>query len=198
MRDQWGRAITYVRVSVTDRCNLRCQYCMPQEGVPFLPHEAILRFEEIVQAVQALAACGVSRVKLTGGEPLCRKNLPQLVRMLYDVPGIEEVTLTTNGILLPQQAKELFDAGILRVNVSLDTLKPERYAKMTRCGKLNDALAGLRMTTSPGCAIAFAVRTAAAKSGTSMISGFSLPAACSTHARILGAVAPVSSKVFTC
>lgn len=150
MRDQWGRAITYVRVSVTDRCNLRCQYCMPQEGVPFLPHEAILRFEEIAQVVRALAACGVSRVKLTGGEPLCRQGLSKLVQMLYDVPGINEVTLTTNGILLPQQAQELFDAGIRRVNLSLDTLKPERYAAITRCGKLDDALAGLRAAQQVG------------------------------------------------
>ena len=101
MHDRLGREITYVRVSVTDRCNLRCQYCMPAAGVPFVPHARILRFEEITAAVAALARLGVRQVKLTGGEPLCRRDLPQLARMLYAVPGIEEVTLTTNGMLLP-------------------------------------------------------------------------------------------------
>ena len=128
MIDRLGRNITYVRVSVTDRCNLRCRYCMPETGVPFLPHEEILRFEEITEVVRALAKLGLRQVKLTGGEPLCRHDLPTLARMLGEIPGIEEVTLTTNGLLLPGQAQALADAGISRVNLSLDTLRPDRYA----------------------------------------------------------------------
>lgn len=143
MLDRLGRNITYVRVSVTDRCNLRCRYCMPEDGVPFLPHDGILRFEEITEAVRVLACLGIRQVKLTGGEPLCRRDLPALARMLGEIPGIEEVTLTTNGILLPEQAEALSDAGIRRVNLSLDTLRPDRYAAITRCGRLEDALCGL-------------------------------------------------------
>ena len=150
MHDRLGREITYVRVSVTDRCNLRCQYCMPAAGVPFVPHARILRFEEITAAVAALARLGVRQVKLTGGEPLCRRDLPQLARMLYAVPGIEEVTLTTNGMLLPGQAQALAEAGVTRVNISLDTLRPDRYAAITRCGVLDDALAGLAAAQRAG------------------------------------------------
>lgn len=150
MIDRLGRNITYVRVSVTDRCNLRCRYCMPAEGVPYLPHHEILRFEEITQVVRTLARLGLRQVKLTGGEPLCRHDLPVLARMLGDIPGIEEVTLTTNGILLPDQAQALADAGITRVNLSLDTLKPDRYAQITRCGQLDEALDGLHAAQKAG------------------------------------------------
>lgn len=150
MIDRLGRTITYVRVSVTDRCNLRCRYCMPEAGVPFLPHEEILRFEEIAAVVRALAGLGLRQVKLTGGEPLCRRDLPVLARMLGGIPGIEEVTLTTNGILLPAQAQALCDAGVRRVNLSLDTLKPDRYARITRCGRLADALSGLEAAQKAG------------------------------------------------
>lgn len=150
MIDRQGRQITYVRVSVTDRCNLRCQYCMPESGVQFLPHEEILRFEEMIQVVHALAQLGVRRVKLTGGEPLCRKDLPELVRMLYQIDGIEQVTLTTNAILLPEQAQRLAQAGIMHVNISLDTLRPERYAVMTRCGTLAQALKGIDAAKQAG------------------------------------------------
>lgn len=143
MIDRLGRTIEYVRVSVTDRCNLRCRYCMPEDGVSWLPHARILRYEEIAQAVRVLAGLGVRRVKLTGGEPLCRTGLSALVRMLYAIDGIEEVTLTTNGLLLPAQAEALRDAGIEKVNLSLDSLRPDRYAALTRCGALSDALAGL-------------------------------------------------------
>lgn len=150
MIDRLGRNITYVRVSVTDRCNLRCRYCMPETGVPFLPHEEILRFEEITEVVRALAKLGLRQVKLTGGEPLCRHDLPTLARMLGEIPGIEEVTLTTNGLLLPGQAQALADAGISRVNLSLDTLRPDRYTEITRCGKLEDALSGLQAAQKAG------------------------------------------------
>lgn len=150
MTDRLGRTIEYVRVSVTDRCNLRCRYCMPEDGAPLLAHADILRFEEITQTVRVLAAHGVRQVKLTGGEPLCRRDLPTLVRMLYAVPGIEEVTLTTNGLLLPAQAQALYAAGIQTVNLSLDSLDSDRYAALTRCGRLSDALAGLDAARQAG------------------------------------------------
>lgn len=150
MTDRLGRRIDYVRVSVTDRCNLRCEYCMPTSGVTFLPHEQILRFEEIVKVVGVLADLGVRRVKLTGGEPLCRRDLPKLVKMLYEIDGIEQVTLTTNGLLLPEQANALAQAGITHVNLSLDSLRPARYAAMTRCGTLKQALNGLYAAQAAG------------------------------------------------
>lgn len=132
MIDRLGRNITYVRVSVTDRCNLRCRYCMPETGVPFLPHEEILRFEEITEVVRTLAKLGLRQVKLTGGEPLCRHDLPVLARMLGEIPGIEEVTLTTNGLLLPPLLDELCAAGLDGVNISLDTLDNAQYQCLTR------------------------------------------------------------------
>lgn len=150
MTDQMGRAIEYVRVSVTDRCNLRCQYCMPAQGAPALKRADILRFEEIAAVVRALAALGVKKVKLTGGEPLCRKGLPALVRMLYAVDGIEEVTLTTNGLLLPGQAAALGATGIERVNISVDSLRPARYARITRTGRLEEAVAGMEAAEKHG------------------------------------------------
>lgn len=153
MQDRMGREIRYVRVSVTDRCNLRCRYCMPPEGVPWLPHSEILRLEEIVRVVRALAGLGVTRVKLTGGEPLCRDGLPELARQLYALPGIEQVTLTTNGLLLPAGAQALAEAGIRRVNISIDSLRPDRYAALTRGGVLAQALDGVRAAQQAGMTV---------------------------------------------
>ena len=130
--DNFGRQIEYLRLSLTDRCNLRCVYCMPEEGVPYENLDNVLSFDEIERVVRALALVGLKKVRLTGGEPLVRKNVPGLVARLVAVPGIREVTLTTNGILLKREAEALFAAGLRRVNLSMDTLIPERFEKITR------------------------------------------------------------------
>lgn len=142
--DRWGRQITYLRVSVTDRCNLRCVYCMPPEGIQWQPHERIMQYEEIAQIVQIAASEGIREVRITGGEPLVRKNLTDLIRMISSIPGIEDLSLTTNGVFLARDAKGLAAAGLKRVNVSLDTLKPELFEKITRGGKLQNVLDGFR------------------------------------------------------
>lgn len=118
--DRWQRSIQYLRISITDRCNLRCVYCMPSEGVRRLPREAIMRYEEIALVVAEAARLGVSRVRLTGGEPLVRPNLASLIHMIAAIPGIEDISLTTNGLLLEEMASELKAAGLMRVNISLD------------------------------------------------------------------------------
>lgn len=143
MLDGLGRDIDYLRVSVTDRCNLRCVYCMPEEGVPWMPHEQVLRYEEIVRIVRAFAALGVRKVKLTGGEPLVRKGLSQLVAALREVEGIEQVTLTTNGLLLAEQLPDLLAAGLTAANVSLDTLREDTYQRLTRRPGAAQALAAI-------------------------------------------------------
>jgi len=148
--DSFGRAIEYLRISVTDRCNLRCIYCMPEEGVPGKEHTEILRYEEIARVVEAAASVGISKVRLTGGEPLARLGLSQLIRMLSRIPGIEDLSLTTNGTLLAPMAEELKAAGLRRVNVSLDTLRPDRFRRITRLGELADALDGLRAAQESG------------------------------------------------
>ncbi|HNY99924.1 MAG TPA: GTP 3',8-cyclase MoaA [Anaerolineaceae bacterium] len=141
--DRYGRKITYLRISVTDRCNIRCVYCMPAEGILQSTHQAILRYEEIALIVRLAAEHGITEVRLTGGEPLVRADLPDLIRMIAGTPGIEDVSLTTNGLLLGKMAKELAEAGLRRVNVSLDTLNPERFARITRGGSLQKVLDGL-------------------------------------------------------
>ncbi|MCK6473490.1 MAG: GTP 3',8-cyclase MoaA [Planctomycetes bacterium] len=141
--DAYGRRFTYLRISVTDHCNLRCVYCMPEEGVPWLPKDEILSYEEIAQVVEAAAACGVHKIRLTGGEPLTRRELPRLVEMLAAVPGIDDLALTTNGVLLAQQAQALRKAGLKRVNVSLDTLHTEKFARIARGGSLQSVLDGI-------------------------------------------------------
>ena len=143
MKDQFGRAIDYMRVSVTDRCNLRCVYCMPEEGVSAISHQDILTFDEIARLCRIGAGLGITKIKLTGGEPLVRKNLSVLLGMVKSIPGIEQVTLTTNGILLKEQINELVYNGLDSVNVSIDTLDPERYRKVTRGGCVEKALKGL-------------------------------------------------------
>jgi len=148
--DNFNRPISYLRVSVTDRCNLRCVYCMPPEGVPWRPHGEILRYEEIETVVQAAAELGISKVRLTGGEPLVRKGLVDLVSMISRIPGIDDLAMTTNGILLARYAEELKAAGLQRVNVSLDTLKPEQFRTITRLGELSDTLEGIAAAKEAG------------------------------------------------
>ena len=143
MRDQFGRNIDYMRISVTDRCNLRCIYCMPEEGVPCVSHSDILTFDEIRRICGIGAELGISRIKLTGGEPLVRRGLPGLLGMLKKIPGIEQVTLTTNGILLKDNINELVSNGLDAVNISIDTLDPEYYHKITRRGGIEEVLSGL-------------------------------------------------------
>ncbi len=150
MRDSCGREINYLRVSVTDRCNLRCVYCMPAEGVRLLDHEDILSFEEITAVVRAAAGLGFTKVRLTGGEPLARKGIAGLVGMLAGVAGIERLAMTTNGTLLAPLASELKARGLQSVNISLDSLDEARYATLTRGGKLCDALAGIDAAKAAG------------------------------------------------
>src|SRR5438128_10491011 len=132
LRDSWGRGIKSVRISVTDKCNVRCTYCMPAEGLQWLGREEILTFEEIARLVDVLARLGVDEVRLTGGEPLVRRDLPVLVGMLARIDGVRDLSLTTNGVLLDRLARPLVDAGLRRINVSLDTLNHVRFAEITR------------------------------------------------------------------
>lgn len=143
MQDGFDRIIDYARISITDRCNLRCVYCMPADGVTKKSHGDVLSFDEIVQVCESLARLGVTRLKVTGGEPLVRKNAVELIRRLKGVAGINAVTLTTNGVLLPGLAPALAAAGLDGVNISLDTLNPELYRRLTRMGDVADALRGL-------------------------------------------------------
>jgi cyclic pyranopterin phosphate synthase len=132
MQDSFGRRIEYLRISVTDKCNLRCVYCMPEAGLPWLRHEAILSYEEIAAIVHTMAGMGLRRVRLTGGEPLVRRNLSHLVRLLKAIPGIDDIALSTNGVLLGEHAEELRDAGVNRVNISLDSLREDRVDVLAR------------------------------------------------------------------
>jgi len=141
--DGHGRAIRDVRVSVTDRCNFRCQYCMPAEGLPWLERDAILTFEELARLVRVLASMGVGEVRLTGGEPLVRRDFPALARMLKDTPGVRELSITTNGFLLERDAGRLVAAGIDRFNVSVDSLQRDRFFEMTRRDALPRVMRGL-------------------------------------------------------
>ena len=141
--DSFGRKVTYLRISVTDRCNLRCIYCMPPEGIAWQPHETIMQYEEIAQIVRIAAEEGIREVRLTGGEPLVRKDLPDLIQQIHAIQGIEDISLTTNGVLLKQFAKELARAGLRRVNISLDTLKPEVFERITRGGNLTQVFEGI-------------------------------------------------------
>lgn len=148
MEDKYRRNIDYLRVSITDRCNLRCTYCMPAEGIEAIPHAEILTFEEIVAVCKAFASLGVKHIKVTGGEPLVRKDADVLVRKLKRIPDIETVTLTTNGTLLTCYMEKLVAAGIDGINISLDTLDPQEFCEITRGGSLEDVLAGIRTAVS--------------------------------------------------
>lgn len=132
LRDQFGRSIEYLRISITDRCNFRCVYCMPAEGLPWLPKAEILRYEEITEVVRQLAPLGLRRIRITGGEPTIRPELPTLVRMLRAIPEVEDIALSTNGVKLPEMAAALVDAGLHRVNISADSLRPDRVATIAR------------------------------------------------------------------
>jgi cyclic pyranopterin phosphate synthase len=148
--DSFGRRIDYLRISVTDRCNLRCIYCMPPEGVPWRDHAEILSFEEIERFAGAAVHEGISKIRLTGGEPLVRLGIVEHVARLRAITGIEAIAITTNGVLLPRYAQDLVAAGLTRVNISLDTLDPAVYATVTRGGKLDAALAGIDAAFAAG------------------------------------------------
>ena len=150
MKDQYGRTIDYLRVSVTDRCNLRCTYCMPENGIELYEHSRILSVEEIDSIIRAGARLGIKKVRITGGEPLVRKGILDIVRNAAQTPGIESLCMTTNGILLPEYADRLRELGVERLNISLDTLDPERYASLTRVGSLDDVMKGLRAAEEAG------------------------------------------------
>ena len=143
MIDRLGRNITYLRISVTDKCNLRCRYCMPEDGVCKKEHVDMLTEDEIIRAVEVAAELGITKIRVTGGEPLVKKNIVSICRRAAAVEGIREVCLTTNGVLLPQLAKPLKEAGVKRLNISLDTLDPEKYAYITRIGKMDTFRSGL-------------------------------------------------------
>jgi cyclic pyranopterin phosphate synthase len=143
LRDSWGREIKSLRVSVTDKCNFRCRYCMPAEGLDWLEREELLSFEEIERLVRVLAAMGVDEIRLTGGEPLVRRDLPVLVQLLAGIPRVRDLSLTTNGVLLDRLAAPLVEAGLRRLNVSLDSLSHVRFAEITRRDALDRVLAGL-------------------------------------------------------
>jgi cyclic pyranopterin phosphate synthase len=150
MRDSFSRDITYLRISVTDKCNLRCRYCMPPEGVPLLRHEDILSFEQMADAVRAAVRLGITKVRLTGGEPLVKRGIVDLVRMIATIDGLGHLAMTTNGTLLGTLARPLHEAGLDSVNISLDTLDPERYRDLTRGGNIDDALAGFSAAIEAG------------------------------------------------
>lgn len=150
MKDTFEREITYLRVSVTDLCNLRCRYCMGEDGVEKLSHSDILSHEEIEEIVRAAVDCGVRKVRVTGGEPLVRPGIVDICRRIGAIEGVEELCLTTNGVLLPRFAKDLHSAGVARLNISLDTLRAERYVDITRIGTLENALDGLKAAKEAG------------------------------------------------
>ena len=148
--DSFQRPVNYLRISVTDRCNLRCVYCMPPEGIALLPHNDILSYEEIYRIAQAAAGLGINKIRLTGGEPLVRTKLVSLIAMLSVIKGIDDISLTTNGMLLADQAEDLKKAGLKRVNISLDSLRSDRFREITRVGELDDVLRGIEAARAVG------------------------------------------------
>ena len=150
MIDNHGRTITYLRLSVTERCNLRCRYCMPEDGICKKDRVELMNEEEMIQAVEVAAALGVTKLRITGGEPLVKCNILSICQRAAAVEGINEVCITTNGTLLPKLAKPLKEAGVKRINLSLDTLNPEKYAHITRLGTLEQAIAGLHAALDAG------------------------------------------------
>lgn len=149
-RDAYGRPITYLRISLTDRCNLRCVYCMPAHGMKFAPRDELLTDEELLKVVRAAVKIGFSRLRLTGGEPTVRPNLVDLVREMAAMPGVEDISMTTNGLLLERLASDLARAGLRRINISLDTLDPERYRIITRGGRIERVFAGIAAAEAAG------------------------------------------------
>lgn len=150
MIDNYNRQINYLRVSVTDKCNLRCRYCMPEEGVPHREHKDMMTVEEMLMAINAAAELGINKIRITGGEPLVKRGIVNLCREVAEIQGINEVCITTNGILLPQMAEDLKAAGVDRLNISLDTLDPEKFHYITRVGQLQDVLDGMEAAEKAG------------------------------------------------
>jgi len=150
MIDKHNREINYLRISITDRCNLRCIYCMPKEGVSFLGHEDILSYEEILRIVDAAVKTGIIKIRVTGGEPLVRRGVIDFLSSLKKVDGLCDISLTTNGILLEDCAEEIFDAGIKRINVSLDSLSRDRYEDITRGGDIRRVIRGISRAHDAG------------------------------------------------
>lgn len=150
LTDRFGRSITYLRISVTDRCNLRCVYCLPEEGIQWQAHEKLLSAEEIAYLTASMADAGVKRVRLTGGEPLVRPDIVEIVKRLTSIPKIEEVSITTNGMLLEKFAQSLADAGLKRVNISLDTLDAGKFKRITRGGSINNIWSGITAAERAG------------------------------------------------
>ena len=152
MFDRFNRSIDYLRISVTDRCNLRCTYCVPSGDFRWIPHDQILSFEEMAEVTREAVSLGVYKVRITGGEPLVRKGITGFVRMLAEIPGIDDLSMTTNGILLAGFARELKQAGLMRVNISLDTLDPFKFAEITGGGELQSVLKGIEAVLNEGFA----------------------------------------------
>jgi len=150
LKDTFQRTIDYMRISITDRCNLRCIYCMPSEGLVPMQHKDILSYEEFVRILMIAVHIGVRKVRITGGEPLIRKNVSHLIRLIKAIGGLHDLSLTTNGILLERYAQELADAGLERVNISLDSLKASRYREITRGGDLDHVLKGIESAERAG------------------------------------------------
>ena len=150
MIDNYGRTIDYMRISVTELCNLRCRYCMPEEGIVKRDHAEMMTAEETIDAVKAAVSLGIRKIRVTGGEPLVKRGIVELCHNIASIDGVEELCITTNGTLLPGCAKELRKAGVDRVNISLDTLKEDRYREITRVGELGDALAGIEAAFDAG------------------------------------------------
>ncbi len=148
--DNFGRQITYLRISVTDRCNLRCVYCMPGSGISLINHDEVISYEDILRLVNILSNHGVNKIRITGGEPLVRKGLTGLIENIARIRGIEDISMTTNGILLKKYASELYNAGLKRINISLDSIKEERFCRITRTGSLKDVLAGIKLAKKTG------------------------------------------------
>jgi GTP 3',8-cyclase len=150
MYDRFDRHINYLRISVTDRCNLRCTYCMPAEGIQLLRHEDILTFDEITEVARIAVEMGVTKIRITGGEPLVRRGIVDLVKMIASIPGVDDLSMTTNGIMLDKFAFPLKEAGLHRINVSLDTLDPLKYREITRGGNIDSVLEGLKQAKAAG------------------------------------------------
>lgn len=150
MIDQYSRNINYMRISVTDRCNLRCRYCLPKEGLSLLGHNDILRYEEMLRIVRTAVKLGIEKIRVTGGEPLVRKGLVDFMAILKDIEGLHDISLTTNGVLLMDYAERLFSAGITRINVSLDSLNDEKYQYITRGGRMGEVLRGIEKAREIG------------------------------------------------
>lgn len=143
MIDNYGRVIDYMRISVTELCNLRCRYCMPEDGIVKRAHDEMMTAEETIDAVKAAVSLGIKKIRITGGEPLVKRGIVKLCGAISAIEGVEELCITTNGTLLPKFGKELREAGVSRVNISLDTLDPDKYREITRVGELSNALAGI-------------------------------------------------------